>query len=123
MTDHSFYTEKYLQGRKAALDAASFPFWETKASQKVRSLTFGNINESEPIPEAVQMCVCEVAELMYRHDKAEGNSGKAITSEKVGGHSVTYQLKTSAEKHAEIQNVVYSWLADTGLMYAGVSPC
>lgn len=122
MTDYSFYTENYLQGRKAVLDAASFPFWERKASQMVRSLTFGNIDESGVIPEPVQLCVCEVAETLYRQEKAEG-SGKAITSEKVGGHSVTYQLKTAAEKQMEIYSIVNTWLADTGLMYAGVRTC
>ena len=123
MTDYSFYTDNYLLGRKAVIDAASFPFWERKASQTVRILTYGNINESEPISENVQLCVCELAEALYRQDKADGASGKKIASEHVGGHSVTYHMETDAEKMMEIYNIIQTWLADTGLMYAGVSPC
>lgn len=116
MTDYTFYTEKYLSGRGAALDTASFPFWERKASQEVRKYTFGNIDESRAIPEAVQMCVCEVAELLSRHEREDSN----IVSETSGKLSTTYKVKTSAEKNMEVYAVISSWLENTGLLYAGV---
>lgn len=116
MTNHTFYTSNYLKGKEAVLDAASFPFWERKAAGVVRKYTFGNINESAPIPEAVQLCVCEVAELLYRQ---ESNESK-LASERVGEYSVTYKAQTSAEKSMEAYVVVSNHLATTGLMYCGV---
>lgn len=116
MTDYTFYTEKYLLGRGAALDTASFPFWERKASQEVRKYTYGNIDESGAISEDVQLCVCEVAELLSRHEKEDSN----IVSETSGKLSTTYKLRTSAEKNMEVYVVIHSWLSNTGLLYAGV---
>lgn len=122
MTDITFYMNDYLRGRNTVIDAASFPFWEMKASQVVRNITCGNIDESEPIPEVVQMCVCEVAETLYLIVKSE-SSGRVIASEKVGGHSVTYQAQSEAEKQAVILNIIRYWLSETGLMYMGVKKC
>lgn len=116
MTNHTFYTDKYLSGKEAALDAASFPYWERKASGVVRKYTFGNINENMDIPEAVQMCVCEVAELLYKQE----NTGRGLTSERVGEYSVTYKAQTAPEREVEQYLTVNNWLANTGLMYCGV---
>ena len=118
MTTYKFYTETYLSGKEAVLDAASFPYWERKASSTIRNMTFGNIDETKEIPEAVQMCVCEVAELLYTQDKKTKESG--VASEKVGDYSVSYHVQSEEEKKAEIRNVVVQWLAGTGLMYCGV---
>lgn len=100
------------------LDTVSFPFYERKASNEVRNRTFGNIDESKDIPEKVQMCVCEVAELLLAQEKREKKS--EIASEKSGNYSVSYQKQTAGEKHAEIRNVIVSWLSDTGYLYCGV---
>lgn len=118
MTDYTFYEDKYLSRREAVLDAASFKFWERKASNIVRSLTFGNIDENQEILEEVQMCVCEVAELLYTQKERAKTSDMA--SEKVGDYSVSYRAQTDNERKAEISNVVSEWLADTGLLYCGV---
>lgn len=116
MTDYSFYINRYLgSAKEAVLDAASFPFWERKAANEVRNLTFGNINENETIPEVVQCSVCEVAELLYKQEADERN----IASETVGGYSVSYRAKASIEKKAEVYVAVSGWLAHTGLMYCG----
>ena len=118
MTDYTFYKDNYLLEREAVLDAASFPFWERKACNIVRSLTFGNIDENQKIPEKIQKCVCEVAELLYIHKERAKTSD--VASEKVGDYSVSYRAQTDNERKAEISNVVSEWLADTGLLYCGV---
>ena len=118
MTDYTFYTDKYLSGKEAVLDSASFPFWERKACNQVRSFTFGNIDESAEVPETVQMCVCEVAEILLIQENRSKTSG--IASEKVGDYSVSYRAQTDGEKQAEIRKVVTEWLSETGLMYCGV---
>lgn len=120
MTTYEFYTDSYLSGREAVLDAASFPFWERKASNEVRMRTFGNINENEPISEEVQGCVCEVAELLYEQD-VQKRKNAGIASEKVGEYSVSYRAeKSTVEVSQEVSSVVKEWLANTGLLYCGV---
>lgn len=119
MTTFEFYTDSYLSGREAVFDTASFPFWERKASQAVRKYTFGNIDESEPISEVVQGCVCEVAELLYEHD-LQKRKNDGIASEKVGEYSVSYRAeKSTEEKEREVNGVVREWLANTGFLYCG----
>ena len=118
MTDYTFYTEKYLSGREAVLDAASFPFWERKACNIVRNLTHGNIDEEKEIIEEVQMCVCEVAELLRIQEKQAKTSG--FVSEKVGDYSVSYRTQTDKEKKDEVCSIVMEWLEHTGLLYCGV---
>lgn len=120
MTDHDFYTEKYLLRREAVVDATSFPFWERKASNEVRKYTFGNIDETGTIPDVVQLCVCEVAENLYTFDKNKQNN--SIASEKVGEYSVSYVNGQTVEQiqQSTIKGIVYTWLAETGLMYCGV---
>ena len=118
MTDYTFYTDNYLSVKEAVFDAASFLYWERKASNVVRTMTFGNIDESGEIQKEVQMCVCEVAELLFAQDKRANTDN--VASEKVGDYSVSYRVQTAGEKQAEIRNVVVQWLSGTGLMYCGV---
>ena len=118
MTDYTFYTDKYLSGKEAVLDTASFQFWERKACNVVRTMTFGNIDESKEIQEEVQNCVCEVAELLYTQEHQNKTDG--VASEKVGDYSVSYRVKTDKEKKIEVANVVSEWLSGTGLLYCGV---
>ena len=118
MTDYTFYKDNYLSGKEAVLDAASFPFWERKACNIVRSLTHGNIDEGKEIREEVQMCVCEVAERLCVQEQQAKTDG--ITSEKVGDYSVSYRTQTDNEKKTEVYNVITEWLEHTGLLYCGV---
>lgn len=120
MTTFEYYTDSYLSGREAVLDAASFPFWERKAGNEVRMRTFGRIDENGVIPDVVQGCVCEMAELLFTQDmQRRKNSG--IASEKVGEYSVSYQApKSTAEAEQEVNRVIREWLSGTGLLYCGV---
>lgn len=119
MTNYTFYVDKYLSEKEAVLDAASFSFWERKACNVVRNLTFGNIDETAEVPENVQMCVCEVAELLKTQEQQAKTTG--LASEKVGDYSVSYRVQTDKEKKTETYNVVSEWLENTGLMYCGVT--
>lgn len=122
MTDHDFYTEKYLLGREAVVDDTSFPFWERKACQEVRKYTFGNINETGTIPEVVQLCVCEVMEHLYACDNRSKETYQGVTSEKDGTWSASYESTAEIEKNnkLKIKDIITTWLLDTGLMYCGV---
>lgn len=117
--DYEFYKNEYLCGRKAVIDTASFAFYARQATQKIKQYTFDNIDENS-IPESVRLCCCEVAELIYTYDHSEAGTG--VVSASVGDESVSYESAESTGQllSKNIKSAVYSWLADTGLLYRGV---
>jgi hypothetical protein len=117
-TTHNYYTCKYLQGRTAVICAADFPFWAQKATQEIKRYTGNNVDEIAAIPDEVQMCCCEVAEVLFKY---ETEDTKGISSEKVGEYSVSYVSPEAEEKllNTSIRSIIYNWLAMTGLLYRG----
>ena len=114
---YDYYTSKYLQGRQAVIDAASFPFYAQKATQLIKLRTFNRIKEDN-IPDEAKMCCCELAEEMYKHEKKDAGN---IASEKVGERSVSFVDKEKAEAifWGKCTSIIYNWLATTGLLYRG----
>lgn len=123
LTDSTFYggTYKNTMG-EATIPLEVFGKWSIKASNVVRSYTFGNINENDVIPEDVQMCVCEVAEHLYSCDVRDKESDSSLASEKDGSWSVSYKDRKTVEQEDrdKTANIILTWLANTGLMFCGV---
>ena len=119
--DYTFYQQSYLCGRTAAIPQSSFPYYANRAGAVIRQYTLGNIGEE--IPESVSMCCCELAELTYAAENSK--SAQGVASEKVGDWSVGYEnadsLRQSLPKR--MKSVVYSRLADTGLLHRGGDLC
>lgn len=118
--DEEFYKSKYLLGRKPVI-RTGFPFYARQASQVIDWYTFGRLTAQTETPEEVQMCCCELAEAVYRHEKAEkDSSGK--TSEKNGTYSVSYgsAQEMGAAAAGKERQIVMKWLEHTGLCYQGV---
>ena len=114
--DFAYYTDTY---KGAVLDAASFDLYSMKATLIIRQHTFNRI-EDDNIPDDVKMCCCELAELIYSHDKTK--TGNGIASEKVGDYSVSFVntldiVTLNKSKQTEIIN---NWLLMTGLLYRGL---
>lgn len=120
--NYDFYKKEYLFGRNAVVDTASFDFYARKATQKIKTYTFNNIDEST-IPECVKLCCCEVAELLYKDENS--TNVNSISSERVGDVSVSYESADSQRQvlSKNIRTAIRSWLADSGLLYRGVSRC
>lgn len=120
--DEQFYNESYLLGRKPVI-GTGFPFYAQQASQTIDQYTFGRLKaiHEEDIPEEVRMCCCELAEMGFRQEKQQKESG-GKTSEKIGTYSVSYGTvqETSALIAQEKRSVILKWLANTGLCYQGV---
>ena len=116
--DFDFYTSEYLCGKEAVIDTASFNFYARKATQKIKRYTFDNVPKD--VPQCVKLCCCEVAELLFASDKKSDKAG--ITSAKVGDVSYSYESTESQKQllSKEIKSVIYSWLADTDLLYRGI---
>jgi hypothetical protein len=119
-TTLDYYTTKYLQGKQAVIDAASFPLYARKATQRIKQFTGDNVDEAVALLDELQMCCCEVAEALF---KADLEDTKGIASEKVGEYSVSYVSPEAKEKllNVSVRSIVYNWLAMTGLLYRGCS--
>lgn len=116
--DFSFYSVRYLAGRKAVVDTA-FAYYSRLATQEIKRFTGDNVNEYD-IPEEVSMCCCEIAEMIFRQEQSSQNEG--VSSESVQGWSKSYE-STDSRKQAfdtAVKNCVYKWLNDTGLLYRGL---
>ena len=116
--NESFYLGDYLCGKGAAITAA-FDFYARAATQKIKLYTHDNVDDTD-IPEAVKMCCCEVAELLYRNDNDGTQSG--VSSESVGGWSKSYESAEARERmlNVKVKEIVCKWLTGTGLLYCGV---
>lgn len=120
--DSEFYLNEYLSGKDAVLEAKSATFYLRRAQKILETFTFDNIDESAAIPYEVKMCICEIAELLYGDGKRATLQG-GVTSESVEGWSKHYESSQQTEAHlqSKIKSCVTTWLADTGLLYCGVT--
>ena len=119
--DSLFYSDHYLNGKSAVVPAQSFNFFAIKASSYINRYTLDNIGDE--IPEAVKMCCCELAELIYKADTSPAANG--LVNEKVGDISVSYESGESQRQAMpkQVKSVIRSWLAGSGLLYHGGSLC
>lgn len=118
--DEVFYEKRYLLGRKPVI-STGFSFYARQASQIIDQYTFGRLKGLREAPEEVQMCCCELADVIFIREKQQKEAG-GKTSEKNGTYSVSFATgKESAElAGGEQRDIVMKWLADTGLCYQGV---
>lgn len=124
LSDSTFYNGTYKDTMgETKIPQESFKRWAIQASNLIRTRTFGNIDESQEIPETVQYCCCELAEYLYQCDKRDSESGNdGIASEKDGTWSVSYESREKVRDNDMYvsKGIIYSWLANTGLLYCGV---
>lgn len=120
--DSEFYLNEYCSGKDAVLTPQNSAFWLRRAQKALTTFTFDNIDESAPIPYEVKMCICEIAELLCGDDKRATLQG-GTASESVEGWSKHYESSQQTEAHlkSKIKSCVTTWLADTGLLYCGVT--
>lgn len=128
--DYMYYLDSYLMGKEPIVPTADFPYWEKQARREIDARTFGAIQKNQALAtDDVKDCTCAVAELLYKADnlaeqaRKEGAAGP-LASYSNDGESGTYDLKespyTESGKRAEIQRLIYKYLGNTGLLYAGV---
>lgn len=124
--DYAFYIDDYLIGRMPIVPDAEFRYWEREAEMALNQHTFGRLLDNPVlITDDVKGCVCELAELFYRADKAigQGLSG-LLSSYSNDGESGTFDLSrspyTEEGKKKKAQEIISRHLGNTGLLYAGV---
>ena len=115
--DYAFYSGEYL-GRVITSEK-DFAYYALRASEIIDSKTFGRIDEITP---AIKMACCAAAEELYSAETARTKAASGISSESVGGYSVSYRAyNTEAEKAAEkrVNAAIKRYLGGTGLMFRG----
>ena len=131
-TEYKFYTDKYYGD---SIVESSFPKWNDRASEKLDSLTYGNITEETLAlyDQQIQKATCALADLLYEIDyktkHLKDEHGGNVTAMSSGGRSVSFGSaetvidKVLNDKVAQSRlcyDTICEYLAGTGLLYAGV---
>lgn len=82
------------------------------------------INVSK-IPQEVKLCLNDMIKCISSYNETLTNGSKNISSESTDGYSVTYASSSEIQeiiktKNGELEDIMFSYLADTGLIYVGV---
>lgn len=132
LTTYEFYINTYYGD---AIEKTAFPKWLSRATDKLMSLTYGNITDDalQEHSKEIQKATCALMDLMYEIDQAtktatakdESNvKSKSSGSESVTfGDSDTLVTKVLSDKSAQdrlMYDTISDYLSDTGLLYAGV---
>ena len=127
-TSYNYYESGYLMGRDPKLSEDEFPLWEKQAERVLNQYTFSRLASNFGlITDDVKDCACELAELLYQADKSTqqaAEQGGILQSYSNDGESGTFDVSQSTfteEGNAKkTMEIVYRYLGNTGLLYAGV---
>lgn len=108
MSVMDFYNENY--GGDTKIPASAFSLWERRAKAELLDITAGRIADKDE--DAIKMCICEMAELMYDYCHTRG-----LESENNDGYSVHY---TKRDIKKELLKIANTYLGKTGYLYRGV---
>ncbi len=103
--DYTYYISEYMLGKTPAVAEKEFPYWEKQARTVVDQFTFGRV-AADPalLIDAVKDCCCELAELLYQADQI----------------ALSQSVYTESGRQNKVREIIYRYLAHTGLLYAGV---
>lgn len=93
-TDINFYLNEYMAGGDMKIPDEEIARYLRKASVLLDQYTFGRIAELPEIPEEIEICVCELAELQYKSDMLQQNGG-IVTSWSNDGQSGSMDISNS----------------------------
>lgn len=128
--EQKYYVSGYLLGRSPAVPEAVFPYWEKQAERIIDQYTFDRVKrDNDLVSDEVRDCTCELTELLYAADSVsqqtlqQGGAGPLVSYSN-DGESGTFDLSqsvyTESGKAAKISEIIYRYLGNTGLLYAGV---
>lgn len=125
---YNYYESGYLMGRDPKLSEDEFPLWEKQAERVLNQYTFSRlVSNFGLITDEVKDCTCELAELLYQADKSTqqaAEQGGILQSYSNDGESGTFDVSqstfTEEGKAKKTREIVYRYLGNTGLLYAGV---
>ena len=128
--DYDYYFREYLLGRPAVIPEAEYPYWEKQARNYVDSYTYNRLISRESlVTDEVRDCVCEIAETLYKAEKAskaaeESGLAGPLVSWSNDGQSGSVDLSqstvTETGKREAVSRIIRTNLMHTGLLYAGI---
>lgn len=98
------------------LSNAEFDRFCFRAACEIDNATLSRCKTLSEIPETVKRCVYEL--ILYISKNSNNGSVNSVSSFSNDGYSVSYAEQKTAEK--QIYDIIYTYLADTGLLYCGV---
>ena len=131
-TTYEFYQNEYYGD---SIEESLFPKWESRATDRLDELTYGNITEDalEEYNEKIQKAVCALADLLYKIDfktnHANDTNGGNVKSMSSGGQSISFGsnetlvdkvLNDKVAQNRLCYDTVREYLSGTGLLYAGI---
>ena len=125
--DFSYYEGTYYGDTITTEE--DFTKYATRASRYIDRITGGKAESYaslHPDDKCLKNACCAAADqyLMIAKAKASvASEDGEIASESVGSHSVSYRsgVETAAALEVELRDIVSSYLAETGLLYRGIS--
>lgn len=115
---YDYYIDNYLKGKKPIIPQSDYAYYIMQANQHLKQ--FINTSATNNSEEVINMCACEVAEVLYNNDSINVSSG--ITAQSTGDVSITYAglADRLSGSNKQIKCIIYKWLSNTGLLYRGV---
>lgn len=108
------YTEYTNFG--GVLSETEFNRHSYRVEKEIDNATFNRCQDMSDVPENVKRCAFELVEYISRNTKDGALQG--VSSFGNDGYSVTYKDPLNAAQ--QIYSIIYTYLADSGLMYVGV---
>lgn len=98
------------------LSNTDFDRFSFRAECEINNSTLDRCKNLAEIPEEVKKCEFEL--IIFLSGNAKNGSVSSVASFSNDGYSVSYANPKDAEK--QIQDIIYTYLSGTGLMYCGV---
>ncbi|MBQ7097019.1 MAG: hypothetical protein IJN96_03000 [Clostridia bacterium] len=107
-----FYFNSFCDGRCGIIPAESFDRCIRQAEREVEGYLLCKTVSAED-ESLVKLCLCEVAELLFKFEK-NGD----VKSETIDGYSVVFADKANVAE--SVRKVIFQRLGSRGLLFAGV---
>lgn len=123
--DCSYYLHSFPHTAATPIIACeNFPVYAEQASLRMDYLTWGKITDTLAETKEVKSCCCEMAEAIYKYEKARNNeAGAPIASWNNDGESGSYDMNNSEVTedghNRKINQIARKYLLRYGLLNRG----
>lgn len=128
--DYNYYIQEYLAGKSPVIPEKEFCYFEKQAEKEIDLRTFNRIRANQAfLTVDVKECACAVAEFLCEAENvtkgtvSQGLAGPLVSwsnDGESGAIDINHSNYTESGKKAKIKDLIYRYLANTGLLYAGV---
>ena len=115
--DYDYYINDF---GGSAIPESDFAECERDAERDINYYTFGRLKALSEATEAVQMCICDVAEALYQRMTAFGGDLPLESYSNDGLSGKFADGQSTAEVGHRENLIIAKWLADTGMLYRGL---